>query len=54
MDGFTFRLAGSMGCEILSPNGEVVAWAVDSVMAAIIVALLNRAERKGLGAVITD
>ena len=54
MNGFTFRLAGSTGCEILNPNGEVVAWTVDETMAAMIVALLNRGERKGLGAVMTD
>lgn len=54
MDGFTYRLAGSTGCEILNPNGEVVAWAVDENMAMVIVAMLNWAEREGLSAVMTD
>ena len=54
MDEFTFHLAGSTGCEILSPDGTVVAWTVNPMTAAIIVALLNRAEREGLGAVISD
>ena len=54
MDGFTYRLAGSTGCEILSPDGTVVAWTVDESMAMVIVALLNWAEREGLGAVLTD
>jgi hypothetical protein len=40
---FTFRKAGSAGCEIVGPDG-VVAWTVDSVWAARIVALLNGAD----------
>jgi hypothetical protein len=54
MNHFTFRLIGSMGCEILSPDGTVVAWTVDLTTAAVIVALLNRALREGLGAVIRE
>ena len=54
MDGFTFRVVGSTGCEILNPNGEVFAWTVNETMAMVIVALLNLAEREGLGAVMTD
>ncbi len=54
MNGFTFRLAGSTGCEILSPDGVVIAWTVNPVTAAVIVALLNRAGREGLGALISE
>jgi len=54
MEQYTFRLVGSRGCEILNADGTVVAWAVNPVTAAIIVALLNLAERKGLGAILTD
>ena len=54
MNQFTFRLAGSTGCEIVSPDGTVFAWTVDETMAMVIVALLNLAEREGLGAVMTD
>ena len=45
MDGFTFRVVGSTGCEILNPNGEVFAWTVNEVWAVMIVALLNREEK---------
>jgi hypothetical protein len=40
---FTFRQVGTMGCEIVGPEG-VVAWTVDTVRAALIVTLLNGAE----------
>jgi len=45
LEEYTFRLSGSMGCEILGPNGTVVAWTVDETMAMVIVALLNKAKR---------
>ena len=42
-ESFSARLVGTTGHEILNSRSEVVAWAVDSVWAATIVALLNRA-----------
>ena len=50
MDQFAYRRTGSTGCEILTPDGTVVAWTVDTTTAVIIVALLNRTGREGLGA----
>ena len=44
--GFSFRRSGTAGCEILNPDGEVVAWTVEELWAALIVALLNESERK--------
>jgi len=44
MNNFTFRLIGSTGYEILNSDGWVLAWTVDEVTAARIVALLNEAE----------
>ena len=44
---FTFRQVGTTGCEIVGPDG-VIAWTVDSVWAALIVALLNGAEEVSL------
>jgi len=46
---FSYRLIGTTGCEILC-DGEVVAWAVDALWAAIIVALLNNNPRDAVGA----
>ena len=40
---FTFRLVGTVGCEIVGPDG-VIAWTVDAAWAAVIVGLLNGAE----------
>ena len=40
---FTFRLVGTVGCEIVGPDG-VIAWTVDEPWAAIIVGLLDGAE----------
>ena len=54
MNDFTFRQSGSRGCEILAPDGTVVAWTTNEIVAMVIVALLNRVERKGSGAVMTD
>jgi hypothetical protein len=41
---YVARASGSVGCEILDPDGEVVAWTVDGWWAAVIVGLLNGAE----------
>ena len=38
---YVARASGSVGQEILNPDGEVIAWTVDGFVAAIIVALLN-------------
>lgn len=38
---FTARQIGTTGHEILSHDGEVVAWTVDADWAAILVAVLN-------------
>jgi hypothetical protein len=43
---FSFRLVGTVGCEIVA-DGVVVAWTVDELWAAIIVGLLNGAEHGG-------
>lgn len=49
---FTYRRVGTTGCEILDPNGVVVAWSVDEMWAAVIVARLNDNLRKaGAGTV---
>ena len=40
---YTYRRIATTGHEILSPEGTVVAWTVDAITAAVIVALLNRA-----------
>lgn len=41
---FTFRLVGTTGCEILQ-DGQVIAWTIDEVLAAkIVAALLNEEE----------
>ena len=42
MTEFTFRKSGTCGCELLGPDGLVVAWTVDVGWAALIVSLLNR------------
>jgi len=43
---FTFRLVGTVGCEILADD-VVVAWTVDEPWAAVIVGLLDGAEHEG-------
>ena len=43
---FTARASGSVGCEILDPDGEVVAWTVDGWWAAVIVGLPDEAEER--------
>ncbi len=53
MNEYTFRLVGSKGCEIVGPDGNVIAWTVSEITATIIVALLNQAEREGLGAMLS-
>jgi hypothetical protein len=41
-DGFVLRESGMIGQEILSPNGNVVAWTVDPVLGQFICQALNR------------
>jgi hypothetical protein len=41
---FVARRVGTTGHEIITPQGTVVAWAVDATWAAILVAVLNKAE----------
>ncbi len=50
---FSSRLVGTTGHEILTPDGQVIAWTVDSVWAAVIVALPNGAEEISLTAACT-
>jgi len=38
---FNARRVGTTGHEILDPDGQVIAWTVDSVWAAVLVALLT-------------
>lgn len=38
---YTYRKSGEVGVEIISPDGKVVMWATDDVLAAIVVGLLN-------------
>ena len=38
---FTARRVGTTGHEILDPSGNVIAWAIDEVWAAMFVALFN-------------
>ena len=45
MENYVARASGSVGQEILNPDGEVIAWTVDGWWAAAIVDLLNRAEK---------
>lgn len=49
MNDFTFRRVATAGCEILF-KGIVVAWAVDEVWAALIVARLNNNPREAVRA----
>lgn len=43
MTMFHYRQSGTTGCELLDPDGRVVAWTVDAGWAGIIVGLLNGA-----------
>ncbi len=45
---FCARASGTEGCEMLSPDGEIVAWTTDGWWAAVIVRLLNAAEERDL------
>jgi hypothetical protein len=47
IDAFAIRRVGTAGHEILDPDGNVVAWAVDEPWAMLIAAALNRAEAEG-------
>ena len=44
MEGYMTRRSGTVGHEILSPEGEIVACTVDGWWASVIVGLLNDAE----------
>jgi hypothetical protein len=44
-DSYTSRRVGSRGHEIRDPNGTIIGWTVDEEWAAVIVGLLNRAEK---------
>ena len=35
MSEYTFRLVGTTGCEIVTPDGSVIAWTADTATAAI-------------------
>jgi hypothetical protein len=47
-NAFTVRRIATTGHEILAPQGNVVAWAVDEPWALMIAGLLNRVEAEGL------
>jgi hypothetical protein len=40
-DAYTYRRSGTCGCEIIDPNGAVIAWTVDVSWAGICIGLLN-------------
>jgi hypothetical protein len=42
---FSFRLVGTVGCEILA-DGKVIAWTVDERWAAVIVGLMDGVEEE--------
>ena len=44
IETFSARRVATTGHEIITPQGTVVAWAVDATWAAILVALLNKGE----------
>jgi hypothetical protein len=48
MDGYVTRRSGTVGHEVLSPDGEIIAWTTDGYWAATIAALLDRIETGGL------
>ena len=52
LDAFSIRRLGTTGHEILGPDGRAIAWAVDAGWAALIVALLSRAETERLWGVL--
>lgn len=41
MDQFTLQQTGNVGQEIISPNGNILAWTTDPVFGAFIVRILN-------------
>ena len=45
--GYSHRLVGTTGCEILNPTGRVVAWTVNEEWAVRIVRLLNEDNDEG-------
>jgi len=40
---YTHRRSGTCGCELLDPEGMVIAWTTDAGWAGLIVGLLNQA-----------
>ena len=44
MSEFSYRRSGTNGCEIIDPDGLVIAWTVDPAWAGVIVGLLNWTE----------
>jgi hypothetical protein len=50
---FIVRRVATAGHEILSPQGEVIAWTTDGYWASLIVGLLGTAEREGLNGLAT-
>lgn len=41
MEQFSLQQSGNIGHEIISPNGNVLAWTTDSVFGAFMVRILN-------------
>lgn len=41
MNQFTIQQSGSIGQEIISPRGNILAWTTDPVFGALIVQILN-------------
>ena len=39
--GFTLHQSGTIGLEILSPSGNILAWTTDPVFGALMVRILN-------------
>jgi hypothetical protein len=48
---FQYRQSGTTGCEIIGPDGTVIARTIDAAWAGLIVGLLNCFETNGLSAV---
>ena len=48
---FGARHVGTVGCEILDRDGNIVAWVVDEPWAALIASMLNGVDREGLHSV---
>lgn len=46
------RQVATCGCEIIDPDGTVIAWTADDCWAAIIVRLLNETDHSGAAVVV--